>query len=128
MKQVIYEMTEKGQLDQIIKKWAKSDLDCTPLLRQGKALSIEKLSFLFIIILFGFSLAIITLLFEKLFGHIRSTRNMNNRVFKSKNFKSTSLKNKLNLYIHDLKRKLITKQIQDPILFSLIEDIQNQCR
>ena len=65
MKHVIFDMTQKGQLHRINTKWDKlTQRDCKPLVRKGNPLSIEKLSSLFFIPLFGFLLAILSLLLE----------------------------------------------------------------
>ena len=65
MKHVILDMTQKGQLHRINTKWDKlTQRDCKPLVQKGKPLSIEKLSSLFFIPLFGFLLTIISLLLE----------------------------------------------------------------
>ena len=68
MKQVIFDMTEKGQLHQIISKWERlTKTDCEPLIRKGKPLSFEKLVSLFIVPLTGFLLAISILILEWVF-------------------------------------------------------------
>ena len=65
MKHVILDMTQKGQLHRINTKWDKlTQRDCKPLVQKGKPLSIEKLSSLFFIPLFGFLLTILSLLLE----------------------------------------------------------------
>ena len=68
MKQVIFDMTEKGQLHQIITKWERlTKPDCEPLIRKGKPLSFEKLVSLFIVPIIGFLLAISILILEWVF-------------------------------------------------------------
>ena len=65
MKQVIFDITESGQLHQINTKWNRlTQRDCTPLIRKGKPLSIEKLITLFFIPILGFLLALIMVIFE----------------------------------------------------------------
>ena len=65
MKQVIFDITNSGQLNQINTKWNRlTQRDCTPLIRKGKPLSIEKLISLFFIPVLGFLLALIIAFFE----------------------------------------------------------------
>ena len=64
MKIVLFEITENGQLDKILRKWQPSKPDCSPLIKTGKPMKFEKLISLFFIILIGIILALIMLLLE----------------------------------------------------------------
>ena len=64
MKIVLFEITEKGQLDKILRKWQPPKPDCSPLIKTGKPMKFEKLISLFFIILIGIILALIMLLLE----------------------------------------------------------------
>lgn len=64
MKIVLFEITENGQLDKILRKWQPPKPDCSPLIKTGKPMKFEKLISLFFIILIGIILALIMLLLE----------------------------------------------------------------
>ena len=72
MRQMIKEVINKGQLARIKAKWKVSKPDCSPVLRQGKPLTFEKLVLPFIIVGLACILALISLLFEILFHKISS--------------------------------------------------------
>ena len=65
MKQVIYEMIERGQLHQLTKKWKTRKQNCFSIVQKGKPLSLQKLITPFTLILLGFSLALIISFLEK---------------------------------------------------------------
>ena len=67
MRQLIFEMTERGQLNQVLKKWEKAKPDCGTILRSGNPLSWQKLITLFIIVIIGISFAFATLCIEKMY-------------------------------------------------------------
>ena len=50
-------------------KWKSTETDCTPLIRRGTPINIQKIVSLFIILFCGFLCALITLFIEKKFGH-----------------------------------------------------------
>ena len=63
----ILKLSERGELDAIRKKWEVAQPDCNSSQRSNeKPLSMKKLSLLFIIVLVGFAIALITFLMEKL--------------------------------------------------------------
>ena len=64
MKKVISDITTYGQLHRIKSKWQHTTRDCSSLVQKGKPLSIEKLVSLFIVLCFGFVLAIFIFIFE----------------------------------------------------------------
>ena len=67
MRHLIFEMTEKGQLSQILKKWENPKLDCGAIHKRGNPLSWQKLITLFIIVIIGISFAFATLCIEKMY-------------------------------------------------------------
>lgn len=71
MKIVLFEITEKGQLDKILRKWQPPKPDCSPLIKTGKPMKFEKLISLFFIILIGIILALIMLLLEYFYVYIK---------------------------------------------------------
>ena len=71
MKTVLFEITEKGQLDKILRKWQPPKPDCSPLIKTGKPMKFEKLISLFFIILIGIILALIMLLLEYFYVYIK---------------------------------------------------------
>ena len=71
MKKILFEITEKGQLDKILRKWQPPEPDCAPLQKTGKPMKIEKLISLYFILLIGIILALIMLLLEYLYNYIK---------------------------------------------------------
>ena len=67
MKKIIYQMTETGQLNQLQKKWFAPEPNCSPLNKEVKSLSWEKMISLFIISIIGIFIALIILIIEKIF-------------------------------------------------------------
>ena len=66
MKQIIFEITENGQLNILLKKWTVPKPDCRPINNEGKPLSLEKMISLFIISMMGIFIAIIIIIIEKI--------------------------------------------------------------
>ena len=66
MKQIIYEIIERGQLHQLLKKWKIPQSQCNSKQSTGKPLSLEKLISAFMIVLFGMICALLLLFIEKL--------------------------------------------------------------
>ena len=75
MKQIIFEITENGQLNKLLKKWTMPKPNCKPIHKEGKPLSLEKMISLFIISMIGIFIAIIILIIEKIF-HAYKHRNI----------------------------------------------------
>ena len=67
MKQIIFEITENGQLNKLLKKWTMPKPNCKPIHKEGKPLSLEKMISLFIISMMGIFIAIITIIIENIF-------------------------------------------------------------
>ena len=74
MKQIIFQMTETGQLNQLLKKWNIPEPNCSPLHKEGKPLSLEKMISLFIISIIGIFIGLIILLIEKIFHAYKPMR------------------------------------------------------
>ena len=66
MKKIIRQLKETGQLNQLLKKYSVSEPNCSPLYKEGKSLSLEKMISLFIISVIGILLGCIILITEKL--------------------------------------------------------------
>ena len=67
MRHLIFEMTEKGQLSQILKKWGIAKQDCGTILKSGNPLSWQKLITVFVIVKMGILLALASLFIEKMY-------------------------------------------------------------
>ena len=64
MNNIIKKMYENGEMDKIFKKWKIDKPDCSPVLRSGRSVRLEKLAPLFMIVGFGVILAIILVFLE----------------------------------------------------------------
>ena len=67
MKQIIYEMIERGQLHQLQKKWEIRNPQCHPIQKKGKPLSLQKLTSGFMVLPFGIICALIILFVENIY-------------------------------------------------------------
>ena len=120
MRQIVNEMTEKGQLHQLSKKWELKLPDCKPLRRQGTPLSFGKLTTLFLEISLGVLLTLILLFAEKIYSFCRPVAQ--HHLFKKHLAKNGTMKIKLK----DMKESLQKKNIYDTELMLLIEEIENK--
>ena len=66
MKQIIFQMTESGQLNKLLKKWSVPEPNCIPLHKEGKSLGLEKMISLFLISLIGICIGFFILIIEKI--------------------------------------------------------------
>ena len=117
MRHVIYDITVRGQLDQMKSKWKIKKPNCAPLKNTGKPLSLKKLSSVFIFIQCGFFLAVISFIFENIFHFILPNTSI-------KCYKQQMAMVKLKIYIEELKEITIRKQAKYPKLLSLMKDVQ----
>ena len=78
MKQIIFEITERGHLYQLRQKWKLPLQDCGELHRSGNPLSGQKLISVFIIVIIGISIALVILFIENL-THSYLTNNVNSK-------------------------------------------------
>ena len=69
MRQIIFEITERGQLYQLQKKSEISKPDCGELYRSKNPLSWRKIMTVFVIVIIGISMALIILIIEKKYHH-----------------------------------------------------------
>ena len=67
MRHLIFQMTERGQINKLLKKWEILKHDCGAIHRIGKPLSWQKLITVFIIVIMGISIALVTLFIEKIY-------------------------------------------------------------
>ena len=67
MRQLVFEMTERGQLNQVLKKWEDTKPDCGAILRSGNPLSWQKLITVFVIVKMGIIISLATLFIEKMY-------------------------------------------------------------
>ena len=118
MKKIIYQMIEIGQLNQLLRKWSAPEPNCSPLHKEGKSLSLEKMISLYIISMIGIFIALITLIIEKAF-----------HAYKPKRPASIEEANKMKLQRFFMKHQ---ETLNDDKVFlkttmnTLIEEIQNQ--
>ena len=120
MRQIVNEMTEKGQLHQLTKKWELKPPDCEPLHRKGTPLSFGKLTTLFLEISLGVLLTLILLFAEKIYSFYRPVDQ--HHLFKKHLANNVTMKIKLK----DMKESLQKKNIYDTELMLLIEEIENK--
>ena len=71
MKKVITEISEKGQLNKLQQQWITPHPYCGELDENDTPLSLQKLLSLFIICIFGISIALVTLFIEKIFTSLQ---------------------------------------------------------
>ena len=117
MKKIIYEMIEKGQLNQLLKKWSAPEPNCSPLHKEGKSLSLEKMISLYIISMIGIFIGLITLIIEKAF-----------HAYKPKRPASIEEANKMKLQRFFMKLNETLSLNDDDILLKsimLMQEIQN---
>ena len=67
MRNLIFEMTERGQLYQLLKKWEIPNHNCAAIQRKGNPLSWQKLITIFIIVIMGILIALATFFIEKIY-------------------------------------------------------------
>ena len=115
MRQIIFELTERGQLDQLQKKWKDSQPDCSILHRSGNALGWQKIMTVFIIIIIGILMAFVTLVIEKMYHHNYQG------IFHSNSTKCLSVK-EINKIDSSLNNDIL---IQCTMMESLYQEIEN---
>ena len=114
MKHVIYDITEKGQLYQMKKKWENEKPDCIPLKNTGRPLTMQKMSMAFVLIISGIVLALLSLLFEITFSLYTPKSSL-------KDFSQNHPK--LRICLNQWKARY--EKARYPELFSLITNIEN---
>ena len=120
MRQVVNELTEKGQLHQLSKKWELKMPDCKPLKRNGTPLSFGKLTTLFLEISLGLLLTLVLLLSEKIYSLYKPVDK--HQLFKKHLANNSTMKT----ILKDIKECLQKRNINDTELMLLMEKIENK--
>ena len=123
MKKVITEISEKGQLNKLQQQWITPHPYCGELDENVTPLSLQKLLSLFIICIFGISIALVTLFIEKIFTSLQV--NVNNQSQES--IKTNANKIKLEKFLNEIKMTLENDciKIQETTVIALNQEIEN---
>ena len=123
MKKVITEISEKGQLNKLQQQWITPHPYCGELDENVTPLSLQKLLSLFIICIFGISIALVTLFIEKIFTSLQV--NVKNQSQES--IKKNANKIKLEKFLNEIKLTLENDciKIQETTLIALNQEIEN---
>ena len=128
MKQIIYEITERGQLHQLQKKWEIPQSQCNALQRTGKPLSLEKLMSAFMISLFGIICALIILSMEKIlhiyYGKSRQMKHSISNVISTKEANKARLQGFLNRFQKILSNDEVFLE-DDSTMGALLKEMKN---
>ena len=123
MKKVITEISEKGQLNKLQQQWITPHPYCGELDENVTPLSLQKLLSLFIICIFGISIALVTLFIEKIFTSLQV--NVKNQSQES--IKNNANKIKLEKFLNEIKMTLENDciKIQETTVIALNQEIEN---
>ena len=123
MKKVITEISEKGQLNKLQQQWITPHPYCGELDENVTPLSLQKLLSLFIICIFGISIALVTLFIEKIFTYLQV--NVKNQSQES--IKKNANKIKLEKFLNEIKLTLENDciKIQETTVIALNQEIEN---
>ena len=123
MKKVITEISEKGQLNKLQQQWITPHPYCGELDENVTPLSLQKLLSLFIICIFGISIALVTLFIEKIFTYLQV--NVKNQSQES--IKKNANKIKLEKFLNEIKSTLENDciKIQETTVIALNQEIEN---
>ena len=123
MKKVITEISEKGQLNKLQQQWITPHPYCGELDENVTPLSLQKLLSLFIICIFGISIALVTLFIEKIFTSLQV--NVKNQSQES--IKTNANKIKLEKFLNEIKMTLENDciKIQETTVIALNQEIEN---
>ena len=123
MKKVITEISEKGQLNKLQQQWITRHPYCGELDENVTPLSLQKLLSLFIICIFGISIALVTLFIEKIFTSLQV--NVKNQSQES--IKNNANKIKLEKFLNEIKMTLENDciKIQETTVIALNQEIEN---
>ena len=123
MKKVITEISEKGQLNKLQQQWITPHPYCGELDENVTPLSLQKLLSLFIICIFGISIALVTLFIEKIFTSLQvNVKNQSQEsIIKNAN------KIKLEKFLNEIKLTLENDciKIQETTVIALNQEIEN---
>ena len=123
MKKVITEISEKGQLNKLQQQWITPHPYCGELDENVTPLSLQKLLSLFIICIFGISIALVTLFIEKIFTSLQV--NVKNQSQES--IKKNANKIKLEKFLNEIKLTLENDciKIQETTVIALNQEIEH---
>ena len=123
MKKVITEISEKGQLNKLQQQWITPHPYCGELDENVTPLSLQKLLSLFIICIFGISIALVTLFIEKIFTYLQV--NVKNQSQEST--KKNANKIKLEKFLNEIKMTLENDciKIQETTVIALNQEIEH---
>ena len=123
MKKVITEISEKGQLNKLQQQWITPHPYCGELDENVTPLSLQKLLSLFIICIFGISIALVTLFIEKIFTYLQV--NVKNQSQES--IKKNANKIKLEKFLNEIKSTLENDciKIQETTVIALNQEIEH---
>ena len=123
MKKVITEISEKGQLNKLQQQWITPHPYCGELDENVTPLSLQKLLSLFIICIFGISIALVTLFIEKIFTYLQV--NVENQ--RQESIKKNANKIKLEKFLNEIKMTLENDciKIQETTVIALNQEIEN---
>ena len=123
MKKVITEISEKGQLNKLQQQWITPHPYCGELDENVTPLSLQKLLSLFIICIFGISIALVTLFIEKIFTYLQvNVKNQSQEsIIKNAN------KIKLEKFLNEIKLTLENDciKIQETTVIALNQEIEH---
>ena len=86
--QAIKDITEDGQLERMQKIWTKPKPDCSPILLEGKVLTVEKLAGPFLVFVLGLALTLFVAVAEMVISNVTQTKHRKRSI-------NTSSKSKL---------------------------------
>ena len=124
MRQIVKEMNEKGQLDQLTKKWELKQPNCKPTYRKGTPLSFGKLTTLFLEIALGVLLTLILLFAEKIHSIYRPVNQHHQSVLNINHGHSDAMK----IILKDMKEVLHRRNINNVELNLLIKKTENKLK
>ena len=124
LNKAIANITERGQLKKILKKWELQNHNCV-LSDKDNPLGIKKLSTLFIVIVSGFVLGLITLMAETLTKNIKDSRNIEDKLHNNFTVADLSTMSKYLTNINILLSRRDLNSNENVRLRHHLEEIQN---
>ena len=124
LNKAIANITERGQLKKILKKWELQNHNCV-LSDEDNPLGIKKLSTLFIVIVSGFVLGLITLMAETLTKNIKDSRNIEDKLHNNFTVADLSTMSKYLTNINILLSRRDLNSNENVRLRHHLEEIQN---
>jgi hypothetical protein len=118
MRSKLLEMTDRGQLNQLLTKFKLKQPDCNPRFPRGKPLGLDKISLPFLITFFGAVCSLCIMIYEKIFW-IPINRSGNGNIQNSPRF--IGIRNDLDKQTKELKLALLNLHVEDRTL-QLVDD------